>query len=291
MKWLKKMKDEINLKNDTVKIVRRKTLIEIPISCKRTRKRHENSATHLVNLLFDKPQKKIKKEKIVIGKEITKEEQQHLNELLKEFEDIISIEEKPKLERTEIIKHEVKVTGNPIKGKPYPVKDNKREKWMKEEIERMLKEGIIKKSKSPWASPVVLVLKKDGSIRFCVDYKKVNDLTIVDAYPLPIVNDTVDKIEGKKYYTSIDLASGYWQVEVNENSQDIIAFITLWGLYQFNVMPFGLTNTFATFQRLINYVLHDYLNDFVIVYLDDILVCSDTFDEHINHLRKVFTKL
>src|SRR6266498_3819471 len=162
---------------------------------------------------------------------------------------------------------------------------------MKEEIEQMLKEGIIKKSKSPWASPVVLVSKKDGSIRFCVDYKKVNDLTIVDAHPLPIVNDTVDKIGGKKYYTSIDLASNYWQVEIDENSQDIIAFVTPWGLYQFNVMLFGLTNAPATFQRLMNYVLHDYLNDFVVVYLDDILICSDTFKEHLAHLRKVFIKL
>src|SRR6266540_829503 len=155
----------------------------------------------------------------------------------------------------------------------------------------MLKEGIIKKSKSPWVSPVVLVSKKDGSIRFCVDYKKVNDLTIVDAYPLPVVNDTVDKIGEKKFYTSIDLASGYWQVEVDENSQDIIVFVTLWGLYQFNVMPFGLINASATFQRLMNYVLHDYLNNFVVVYLDDILICSDTFEEHLAHLRKVFIKL
>src|SRR6266511_4076198 len=135
MKWLKKMKAKINLENNTVKIIRRKTLIEIPISCKRIRKKHENPANHLVNLLFDKPQKKIKKEEIVIDKELTKKEQQQLNELLKEFEDIISTNEKPKLERTGIIKHEVKVTGNPIKGRPYPVKDNKREKWMKEKIE------------------------------------------------------------------------------------------------------------------------------------------------------------
>src|SRR6266540_5297796 len=138
---------------------------------------------------------------------------------------------------------------------------------------------------------VILVLKKDGSIRFCVDYKKVNDLTIVDAHPLSIVNDTVDKIGGKKYYTSIDLASGYWQVEVDKNSQDITAFVTPWGLYQFNVMPFRLTNASATFQRLMNYVLHDYLNNFVVVYLDDILVYSDTFEEHLVHLRKVFDKL
>src|SRR6266498_709103 len=144
---------------------------------------------------------------------------------------------------------------------------------MKEEIERMLKDGIIKKSKSPWASPVVLVSKKDRRIRFCVYYKKTNAIIIVDAHSLPIVNDTVDKIGEKKYYTSIDLASGYWQVEVDENSQDIIAFVILWGLYQFNVMPFELTNVPATFQRLMNYILHDYLNDFVVVYLDNILVC------------------
>src|SRR6266498_1682971 len=154
----------------------------------------------MVNLLFDKPQKKIKKEETILNNNLTKEEQHQLNELLKEFEDIISTDENPKLGRTEIIKHEIKVTKNPIKSRPYPVKDNKREKWMKEEIERMLKEGIIKKSKSPWTSPVVLVSKKDGSIRFCVDYKKRNAITIVDAHPLPIVNDTVDKIGGKKYY-------------------------------------------------------------------------------------------
>src|SRR6266498_2096795 len=285
MKWLKKVKAEINLENDIIKINRRKTQINIPISYKRTKKKYENPAIHMVNLLFDKPQKKIK------NKELIKEEQHQLNELLKEFEDIISTDENPRLERTGIIKHEIKVIESPIKSRPYSVKDNKREKWMKVEIDRMLKDGIIKKSKSPWASPVVLVSKKDESIRFCVDYKKTNAITIVDIHLLPVVNDTVDKIGGKKYYTSIDLASGYWQVEVDKNSQDITAFITLWGLYQFNIMPFGLTNASATFQRLMNYVLYDYLNNFVVVYLDDILVCSDTFEEYINHLRNVFIKL
>ncbi len=89
---------------------------------------------------------------------------------------------------------------------------------MKEKIDRMLKDGIIKKSKSPQASPVMLVSKKDGSIRFCVDYKKVNEITIKDAYLLPVINNTVDKIRGKKYYISIDLASRYWQVKVDKNS-------------------------------------------------------------------------
>src|SRR6266542_3207692 len=126
----------------------------------------------MINILFDKTLKRIKKEEIIFNNELSKEEQHQLNELLKEFEDIISTDENPKLGRTEIIKHEIKVTENSIKSRPYSVKDNKREKWMKEEIDRMLKEGIIKKSKSPWASPVVLVSKKDESIRFCVDYKK-----------------------------------------------------------------------------------------------------------------------
>src|SRR6266540_4175693 len=137
----------------------------------------------MINLLFNKPLKKIKKKKIIFNNELTKEEQHQLNELLKKFENIISIDENLKLGRIGIIKHEIKVTENPIKSRPYPVKDNKREKWMKKEIDRMLKDGIIKKSKSPWASPIVLVSKKDRSIRFCVDYKKTNAITIVDAHP------------------------------------------------------------------------------------------------------------
>ncbi len=155
----------------------------------------------------------------------------------------------------------------------------------------MLKDRIIKKSKSSQILPVVLVSKKDGNIRFCINYKKVNDIIIKDAHLLLIVNDTVDKIGEKKYYIFIDLISDYWQVKVDKNSQDITVFVILQGFYQFNVIPFGLINIPVTFQRLINYVLHNYLNNFVIIYLDDILVYSDTFEKHINHLRKDFIKL
>ena len=162
---------------------------------------------------------------------------------------------------------------------------------MKEEIDRMLKDEIIKKSKSPQTSPVILVSKKDESIRFYVDYKKLNAITIIDIHLLPVVNDTVNKIREKKYYFSIDLASGYQQVEVDENLQDITAFIILQELYQFNVIPFELMNVPVIFQRLMNYILHDYLNNFVVVYLDNILICSDSFDKYLLHLRKVFIKL
>src|SRR6266540_6298416 len=120
IKWLKKVKVEINLENDTIKINRRKTLIRIPISCKKVKERYENPATHMVNLLFDKPPlKRIKKEEIIFNNELSKKKQHQLNELLKEFEDIISTDKNPKLERTGIIKHEIKVTENPIKERPY----------------------------------------------------------------------------------------------------------------------------------------------------------------------------
>src|SRR6266542_2755862 len=128
MKWLKKVKAEINLENDTITINRRKTLIRIPISCKRTKERYENPATHMINFLFNKPLKRIKKEEIIFNNELSKEKQHQLNELLKEFEDIISTDENPKLGRTGIIKHEIRVTENPIKGRPYLIKDNKRRK-------------------------------------------------------------------------------------------------------------------------------------------------------------------
>src|SRR6266498_5794847 len=128
MKWLKKVKVKINLENDIIKINRQKIQIKILISCKRTKKRYENPATHMVNLLFDKPQKKIKKKEIILNNELSKKEQHQLNELLKEFEDIISTDENFRLGKTGIIKHEIKVTENPIKSRPYPVKDNKREK-------------------------------------------------------------------------------------------------------------------------------------------------------------------
>ena len=128
MKQLKKVKAKINLKNDTIKIRQQKTLIEIPISCKRIRKGYENPTTHMINLLFDKLLKKIKRKDIIFNNDLIKEEQYQLNELLKEFEDIISSDEKSKLERTGIIKYKIKVIENPITNRPYPVKDNKREK-------------------------------------------------------------------------------------------------------------------------------------------------------------------
>ena len=138
----------------------------------------------------------------------------------------------------------------------------------------MLKDGIIRPSSSPWSSPVVMVKKKDGSWHFCVDYRKVNSVTHKDAYPLPRIDATLDYLAGSTYFTTLDLASGYWQVEVNGQDKQKTAFSTETGHYEFNVMPFGLTNAPATFQRLMECVLTGLTTEQCLIYLDDIIVFS-----------------
>src|SRR5215469_2954036 len=155
----------------------------------------------------------------------------------------------------------------------------------------MLQQGIIEKSHSPWASPVVLVRKKNGKLRFCVDYRPLNKATKRDEYPLPRIDDMLDSLGGAAWFTSLDLASGYWQVEMNPNDREKTAFVTQFGTYQFTVMPFGLCNAPATFQRLMDEVLHDILWKFVVVYLDDLNIYLKTFEEHLQHLRIVFERL
>src|SRR5215475_3453521 len=130
--------------------------------------------------------------------------------------------------------------------------------------------GVIRKSYGPWASPVVIVEKKDGSNRFCVDYRKINDITITDAYPLPRIDDLLEKFRVAKWFTSMDLASGYWQVQMEEEDITKTAFTCPYGLYEFVVMPFGLKNAPPTFQRLMNHVLKEYIDECVVVYIDDI---------------------
>src|SRR6266511_3281438 len=159
-----------------------------------------------------------------------------------------------KLGKTGIIKHKID-TGEhePIAGKPYKTNDEKK-KIIREEIEKMEKSGIIRRSYSPWASPVVIIDKKDGSKRFCIDFRKVNDITKTDAHPLPRIDDLLEQFRTARYFSSMDLASGYWQVEMDEQDKEKTAFTCHLGLYEFNVMPFGLKNAPAIFQRLMNHV-------------------------------------
>ena len=146
-------------------------------------------------------------------------------------------------------------------------------------------------SDSSWASPIVLIKKKDGKTRFCIDFRKLNDVTRKDAQPLPRIDETLYAMGGACYFSTLDLASGYWQVERDPKDKEKTAFVTPYGLYQFNVMPFGLCNAPATFQQLMEQVLAGLHWSVCLVYLDDIIVFSSTVDRHLEILREVLTRL
>ena len=155
----------------------------------------------------------------------------------------------------------------------------------------MERQGVIERSTSAWSSPVVLVTKKDGTTRFCVDYRKLNDITQKDSYPLPRIDDTIDALSGAQWFSTLDLKSGYWQVPLEEDAKEKTAFSTGTGLWQFTVMPFGLCNAPATFERLMEQVLSGLPTSIALLYLDDILVPGRTFNQQIENLRTVFQRL
>ncbi|XP_044133676.1 uncharacterized protein LOC122926366, partial [Bufo gargarizans] len=162
--------------------------------------------------------------------------------------------------------------------------------YQEREIDEMLQLGVIEPSESPWASPVVLVPKKDGTTRFCVDYRRLNDKTVTDAYPMPRMDELLDRISAGKYLTTIDLCKGYWQIPLAEDAIPKSAFITPFGLYQFRVMPFGMKNAPATFQRMVDQLLGG-LQSFACAYLDDIAIHSDTWEAHLEHIGVVLDRI
>ena len=155
----------------------------------------------------------------------------------------------------------------------------------------MANRGVIRPSKSPWSSPVVLVGKKDGSTRFCVDFRKVNAVTRKDVYPLPRIDETLDTLGGARYFTTLDLESGYWQVPLKEDDMQKTAFSTHTGLWEFTVMPFGLCGEPALFQLLMEIMLGGLNWESCLVYLDDIIIFSRTFQEHLSRLESVLSRL
>ncbi|XP_049306293.1 retrovirus-related Pol polyprotein from transposon 17.6 isoform X1 [Bactrocera dorsalis] len=193
--------------------------------------------------------------------------------------------------RTGIVKHRIN-TGDakPIRQAPRRVPLAKREDANKI-IEDMHKNGVIEPSISPWSSPIVLVKKKDGSTRFCVDYRKLNDVTKKDSYPLPRIDDTLDTLSGAKWFSTLDLQSGYWQVEIDECDREKTAFSMGDGLWEFSVMPFGLCNAPATFERLMEHVLKGLNWKTCLVYLDDIIIMGKSFDDHLKNLEEVFQRI
>ena len=188
--------------------------------------------------------------------------------------------------RTSLVKHSID-TGDsrPIKQPPrrFPYTQQRQ---IEEEVSKMLEQGVIQESDSPWASQIVLV-RKDGSIRFCVDYRFVNDVTKRDAYPLPNITDCMDTLKGAAWFCTLDLACGYWQVAVDERDREKTAFSSRRGLYEFRVMPFGLTNAPATFERLMEKVLQWLQWEICLIYLDDVILFGDTFESTLRNLEIV----
>jgi hypothetical protein len=220
--------------------------------------------------------------------DLSNDQKKQLQQLVNKYSDVFS--NKPG--KTSKLKHQIHIKEGtrPINAAPYRCAPNRR-KIIDDNIDEMCKEQFIVPSNSPWASPVVLAPKKDGSLRFCIDYRKLNGVTVRDAYPIPRIDDTLDALEGAKFISTLDLKSGYWQVEMDPKSQAMTAFISHRGLFEFKVMPYGLMNAPATFQRLMDIVLAGLKWQCCLVYIDDVIIYSRTFNQHINDLTGVFEAL
>ncbi|UYV66441.1 hypothetical protein LAZ67_4001687 [Cordylochernes scorpioides] len=219
-----------------------------------------------------------------INKNLSFKEQERLKQILAKYTDLFS----SRLGRTNLAKHQIHTEdAKPIKHKPYRVSAKERT-IIKDQIDEMLEEGIIRPSSSPWSFPVILVKKRDGKYRFCVDYRKLNEVTVKDVYPIPRIDDVMDSLQGSKYFSAIDLKSGYWQVEIEERDKEKTAFTTAHGLYEFNVMPFGLCNAPATFERNMENMLGNLRWQICLCYLDDVIIYSPDFPTHLKRLEAVF---
>ena len=223
---------------------------------------------------------------VTICDELTVEQKQQLHDLLSDYSDIFS--DVPQV--TNVIKHVVNTrTNDPIYKRPYPLPYAMRNQ-VKEEVDKMLKAGIVESSDSPYAAPVLLVRKKDNTIRFCVDFRALNSETILDPRPMPRMDDVLHRVSNAKYVSKIDMTKGYWQVPLDEDAKRKSAFVTPFGQYQFSAMPFGMVNAGATFVRLMNKVLKGH-EEYADSFFDDVGIFSDNWLFHLEHLKLVFQEL
>ena len=225
--------------------------------------------------------------------DLSSDQQVKLSNVLNKYSDVFAKSDSD-LGRTDIIEHAIDTQGNhPIYQRPYRIPEAQR-KVVDAHVTDMANRGVIRPSKSPWSSPIVLVGKKDGSTRFCVDFRKLNAVTRKDVYPLPRIDETLDTLGGAQYFTTLDLASGYWQVPLKEEDMHKTAFTTPGtanSLWEFTVMPFGLCGAPASFQRLMEILLAGLNWESCLVYLDDIIIFSRTFEEHLGRLESVLSRL
>jgi RNase H-like domain found in reverse transcriptase/Reverse transcriptase (RNA-dependent DNA polymerase)/Integrase core domain/Integrase zinc binding domain/Zinc knuckle len=231
-------------------------------------------------------------EKLIEGVDpsVSDAEKQQLRTLLHAYQDVFSTSEMD-LGRTDIVKHRIDT------GEHRPIRQALRRHPITQlpdidsNVELMLAQGIIEPSNSPWASNVVIVTKKDGAIRFCIDYRQLNTITRKDSYPLPRIEACLDALGGSSFFSAFDLRSGYHQVEMEECDKDKTSFVTRTGLYRFCVMPFGLCNAPGTFQRIMDIVMAGLNFRVLLVYLDDIILFSKSVEEHLERLELLFTTL
>ena len=213
-----------------------------------------------------------------------------INNVLKAYQDVFSSKETPVNVAGSLSPAEIHTTGGPLKLPPYRMPFSKRQK-VEECVDEMLRDGIIRPSHSSWSFPIVLTEKRNGTVRFCVDYRKLNAITHKDAHPLPLIQDVFDSMAGAKIFSTLDLRSGYWQIPMAEDSIPKTAFTCHLGLFEFVRMPFGLTNAPAIFQRAMNKVLTGLIGKCCMVYIDDIVIWSNSEEEHAKHLQLVLERL
>ena len=224
-------------------------------------------------------------EDVETGPNLTDEQRNEFMDLAKQFTDLFT--EAPGA--TDLVQHHIKlVSDEPVRSRPYPVPYSIRES-LRRDIADMIKMGVIRGSSSPYASHVVVVKKKDNTNRVCVDYRKLNKLTVFDPEPMPTAEHLFQKLSGDKFYSKFDLSKGYWQITIPEEDVQKTAFVTPDGSYEFLKMPFGMINSAATLKRAMKKLLKDLAN--VDFYWDDILFHTRTWEEHIRALRELFSRL
>ena len=215
-----------------------------------------------------------------------------LKALLEKYADVMPSELPPGVVHDRPIKHHVELTPGARPHAPplrrySPAEDAE----IRKQVEAQLARGHVRPSNSPWGAMVLLAKKKDGGMRFCIDYRALNNQTVKDRYALPLADECFDRAQGAKYFSCIDLHSGFWQIPMDEESAPLTAFRTRFGHFEYTVLPMGLCNAPATFMRLMNDVLRKHLDQFVLAFLDDIFIYSRTREEHLDHLEQVLTIL
>ena len=220
---------------------------------------------------------------------VSVEQKERLEQLLRQYD--IAFGEPTGLGRTDLVYHTINTADSKPFKIPYRRLPLKKKLMAEKEIADQLRLGVIVPSTSPWSSPVQMVTKKDGTIRFCIDYRKLNGCTKKNSYPLPRIDETIDSLGGNQWFCTLDLQSGYWQVGMKEEDQEKTAFSSHVGLFQYNVMPFGLCNAPATFEAMMESLLSDMLWKECLVYLDDVIVFGKTFESCLASLAKIFERL